>query len=87
LTIVSVQRPDLFFDHWQKSRSVPVAERFVELLREERPAVLLVHHWIRLTRDLVFLAAREGIPAVVFLHDHWTSCLRVFRVRPDGPDP
>ena len=28
-------------------------------------------------------SAREHIPAVVTLHDLWTSCLIAFRVRPD----
>jgi len=80
-----IHRADLFFDHWQKSASARVSRAFGELLREERPDVVHVHHWIRLTRDLVHRAALEGVPAVVTLHDLWTSCLVIFRVRPqDG---
>jgi glycosyltransferase involved in cell wall biosynthesis len=82
LRVRRIHRADLFFDHWQKSASAPVAEAFREILREERPDLVHVHHWIRLTRDLVFCAALEGIPAVVTLHDLWTSCLLAFRVRP-----
>jgi len=91
-----IHRADLYFDHWQKSASARAAQAFTDVLREERPDLVHVHHWIRLTRDLVFLAAAEGIPAVVTLHDLWTSCLVTFRVRPDtkefcearlGPDP
>jgi glycosyltransferase involved in cell wall biosynthesis len=81
-----IHRADLYFDHWQKSASARVARAFREILREERPDLVHVHHWIRLTRDLVACAAAEGIPAAVTLHDLWTSCLITFRVRPDTRD-
>ncbi len=85
LRIHRLARPDLYFDHWQKSRSVRIAAAFRALLREERPDVVHVHHWIRLTRDLVAIAATQGVPAVVSLHDSWISCPLAFRVRPaDG---
>lgn len=77
-----IHRADLYFDHWQKSASPAVARAFRELLRAERPDVVHVQHWIRLTRDLVAVAAEEGIPAVVTLHDLWTTCLLSFRVQP-----
>ena len=82
LRIHRLARPDLYFDHWQKSRSVRIAAAFRSLLREERPDVVHVHHWIRLTRDLVAIAATQGIPSVVSLHDSWVSCPLAFRVRP-----
>lgn len=78
-----IERTDLHVDHWQKSGSTAVARLFRELLRRERPDVLHLHHWRRLTRDLVHGAALEGVPAVVTLHDHWTTCLVATRVRPD----
>ena len=34
-----------------------------------------MHHWRSLSRDLVFTAALERRPAVVSLHDLWTTCL------------
>ena len=80
--VVRIHRDDLYFEHWQKSASVRVAQAFAELLRRERPDVVHVHHWIRLTRDLVHVAASEGVPAVVSLHDLWASCLVTFRVPP-----
>jgi glycosyltransferase involved in cell wall biosynthesis len=83
LRLVRIRRGDLYFDHWQKSRSPGVARVFQELVRAERPDVVHVHHWIRLTRDLVACAARAGAPAVVTLHDHWVGCPIAFRVRPD----
>ena len=79
-----IHRADLFFDHWQKSASARASLAFRDILREERPDVVHVHHWIRLSRDLVHRAALERIPAVVTLHDLWTSCLVTFRVRPES---
>lgn len=81
-----IHRADLYFDHWQKSASARVARAFRALVAEERPDVVHVHHWIRLTRDLVAVAARERVPAVVTLHDLWTTCLIAFRVRPGATE-
>ena len=82
LKVLRLLRPDLYFDHWHKSRSPQVVRALREILREERPDVVHVHHWIRLSRDLVLAAARAGVPAVVSLHDLWTSCLIAFRLLP-----
>jgi glycosyltransferase involved in cell wall biosynthesis len=83
IRVHKIHRADLFFDHWQKSASAQASLAFRDVLREERPDVVHVHHWIRLSRDLVHRAALEGVPAVATLHDLWTSCLVTFRVRPD----
>ena len=48
-------------------------------LETVRPDVIHVHHWLRLTNSIVSLAAELGIPAIVTLHDLWTSCARVHR--------
>jgi len=85
--IHTLARPDLHFDHWHKSRSGRVAAEFEQVLIEERPDVVHVHHWTRLSRDLVLLAARRRVPAVVTLHDHFTTCLVTFRVPPADPAP
>ncbi len=91
-----LHRGDSFFDHWHKARSPEARALFEELLDEFRPDAVHVHHWQRLSRDLVASAARRGIPALVSLHDLSTSCLIAFRVRPGteslctaplGPDP
>ena len=76
-------RGDLYFDHWQKSNSAHVRALFRDVLADFLPDVVHVHHWIRLTRDLVATAARAGVPAVATLHDLWSTCLIAFRVRPD----
>ena len=84
IRVIRLHRGDPYFDHWQKSDSVWASDRLREILSAERPDVLHVHHWIRLSRDLVNAAALEGVPAVVTLHDHWSTCLVTFRVRPDS---
>ena len=84
IRVHKIHRDDLFFDHWQKSASARASLAFRDILREEKPDLVHVHHWIRLSRDLVHRAALEGIPAVVTLHDLWTSCLVTFRVRPES---
>ena len=81
--VLRLHRPDLHFDHWHKGHSPAVSARFRELCREFAPDVCHVHHWIRLSTDLVVSAAREGVPCAVTLHDAWTGCPIAFRVRPD----
>ena len=54
------------------------------LLALVRPDVVHLHHWQRLTNNLVAICADLRIPVVVTLHDAWTSCPRIHRVRGDG---
>ncbi len=84
--VYRIHRDDLYFDHWQKSAEPRVARAFRAILESERPDVVHVQHWIRLTRDLVATAARAGIPSVVTLHDLWTTCLLTFRVQPGATE-
>ena len=77
-------RSDLFFDLYAKSYHAAADQAIEAFLRELRPDVVHVHQWIRLTSNLVEIAARLGIPAVVTAHDVYTSCPRAFRVRRDG---
>ena len=84
IRVHKIHRADLYFDHWQKSASARASLAFRDVLREERPDLVHVHHWIRLSRDLVHRAALERVPAVVTLHDLWTTCLVTFRVRPES---
>lgn len=85
--LCTIRRADLHHDHWQKSLSARAGRRFEDLVAAERPQVVHVHHWLRLSRDLVLRAARAGAPAAVTLHDHHLSCPLTFRVRPDGNAP
>src|SRR5690606_23691239 len=48
-----LHRDDLYFDHHAKMWHPVVEQRFRELLRTWRPSVVHVHHWLRLTCNLV----------------------------------
>ncbi len=62
----------------------PAAARFLgEILAEERPSLLHVHHWFQLTSDLVRVARERGIPAVVTIHDFFPTCPLFFRLPDD----
>jgi glycosyltransferase involved in cell wall biosynthesis len=83
IPVTRLHRAGAFLDNWEKSYDPAAAALFDAHLADLRPDVVHVHHWIRLTRNLVEIAAARGIPAVVTLHDAAASCPRVFRVR-DG---
>ncbi|MBL8727226.1 MAG: glycosyltransferase [Planctomycetes bacterium] len=84
LPVHRLHRDDLFFDHHAKMWHPGVEQRFRELLRQWRPALVHVHHWVRLTCNLVDVCWQEQVPAVVTLHDYYTSCPRAFRRRADA---
>lgn len=81
LTVWRTRRQGLFLDNWDKSWCPEVETELAEVVRQERPDVVHVHHWIRLTRTIVAAMHRSGVPSVATLHDLWTSCARCFRVR------
>lgn len=76
-----LHRNDLYFDHHAKMWHPEVEQIFSDLLQKWQPKLLHVHHWVRLTCNLVEIAARHGIPAVITVHDYYTSCPRAFRQR------
>ncbi len=62
----------------------PICEsHFENLIREFQPDVMHLHHWVHLSTDLVAIAARNGVPAVITLHDYWTTCSLFFRLPND----
>lgn len=81
-SVVKIERSDPYFDHWQKHRAPRSSKVAVDLMREHKTEVLHVHHWVRLSSDLVRQAARAKIPALVSLHDHYATCLLGWRVYP-----
>lgn len=81
LVVHRLQRNDLFFDHHVKMWHPEVERRFEQFLRDRQPKLVHVHHWVRLTCNLVEICERVGVPAVVTLHDYYTSCPRAFRRR------
>jgi len=79
-----LHRGDLYFDDWDRTHHPEAARLLEQALAETAPAVVHVHHWIRMSPNLIQAAAARGIPSVATVHDTWTSCLRCFRVLPDG---
>ncbi|HEX5052567.1 MAG TPA: glycosyltransferase [Planctomycetota bacterium] len=82
LPVHRLHRDDLFFDHHAKMWHPVVEQKFAELLQKWRPALVHVHHWVRLSCNLVDVCWQQRVPAVVTLHDYYTSCPRAFRRRP-----
>jgi glycosyltransferase involved in cell wall biosynthesis len=63
----------------------PMADELIRrILTSWRPQVVHLHHWSRLTCNIVAICRELGIPAVVTLHDQWVACSRYHRVRVDG---
>lgn len=83
IPVAHVHRSDPYNDRWDKSFCPTAGALYDRVLSEVKPDLVHVHHWIRLTRDLVELARRRRVPAVVTLHDFWTTCLRLDRVLDD----
>lgn len=85
IPVLRLSRSDAHPEHWQKSASSTIPSRFRRALRELAPHVVHVHHWRRLSRDLVACAAAERIPSIVTLHDAYATCLLATRRQPaDG---
>lgn len=80
IPVTTIHRSDPFHEQWQRSFCPTASALFDEALKAAKPDLVHVHHWMRLSRDLVEVARRRGIPAVVTLHDLWTTCLRLDRV-------
>ncbi|MCA9319467.1 MAG: glycosyltransferase, partial [Planctomycetes bacterium] len=70
-----------YLEHWTRSLAPRATALFDELLARIAPDVVHVQHWFRLSRALIDTCAARGIPAVCTLHDLYTSCPRIFRIR------
>lgn len=81
--VTRVHRHDLFFERWDKLHDPFVERAYRDWLERFGPDLVHVHHWARLTTDLVQVAAAHGVPAVVSLHDLFSSCPRYHRVKED----
>ncbi|MCA8972640.1 MAG: glycosyltransferase [Planctomycetes bacterium] len=55
-----------------------------DILVEEQPDAVHVHHWSTLGHDILQRAAALGIVGGATLHDLWTTCPRFFRRPPSG---
>jgi len=80
LQVHRVHRTGLYVDNWEKGLAPEVTPLLEEVLADFSPDIVHVHHWIRLTRNLIEICHDRGIPAVCTLHDLWTTCAQAFRV-------
>lgn len=79
LRVHRLRRDDLDYEDWYKSHHPGVSRRFAALLDEERPDVLHLHHWLRLSSDLLRCARVRGIRTVATLHDYFAVTAAVLR--------
>jgi glycosyltransferase involved in cell wall biosynthesis len=64
------------------ARSDPAFESAaLKALEDFRPEVVHLHHWIHLSNSLVELLARQRMPVVATLHDHYPICARTDLLR------
>ncbi len=81
--VLRLHRDDIYFERWDKSWHPGVSKRFAEIIETERPDIVHVQHWFRLSRDLIRQVNRLGIPAIATLHDFFSTCPTAFRLLPD----
>jgi glycosyltransferase involved in cell wall biosynthesis len=79
LRVVRIHRDDLWFESWWKTYAPGPSAAFARLLDVERPDVVHVHHWLRLSSDLVRRARAAGAVTAVTLHDHFAVLARPVR--------
>ncbi|HEX9868095.1 MAG TPA: glycosyltransferase [Candidatus Tectomicrobia bacterium] len=75
--VVSASRE---IDHWTQYDNAEAEILIRGYLEMLRPDLVHVHHWLRLTGNLVAICKELGLPVVVTLHDAWTTCARIHRV-------
>lgn len=73
LPIWRLHRDDLYFERWEKTWSPGLSATFARLLGELRPDVVHVHHWIRMSSDLLRVARAAGCLTAVTLHDYFAT--------------
>jgi glycosyltransferase involved in cell wall biosynthesis len=81
ITVHKIHRSGLYVDDWDKSYAPEIEPVVDGVLEAFRPDVVHIHHWIRLSRNLVEMFHERGVPTVCTLHDLWTTCPIAFRVR------
>lgn len=79
IRVLRVHRDDLYFESWFKTYHPGVSRTLLRVFRDERPDVVHVHHWLRLSSDVLRTAREAGLTAVATLHDYFTVLGRVVR--------
>jgi glycosyltransferase involved in cell wall biosynthesis len=83
IRLVKIHRDDYRYERWERMYHPGVSRLVAELIEEVRPDVMHVHHWLRLTNDLVRQGAQRGVPVLLTMHDFIASCPTLHRVLPD----
>ncbi len=86
IRVYRLHRFERHVDHWFASDSPAAARMLDRLIGCERPDVMHVHHWKRLTRRAVRTGIARRVPTIVTLHDLWSTCPRTDRLRGPGND-
>ena len=73
-----------YLEHWTRSLCPDASALFRDVVKSVRPDIVHIQHWYRLSRDLAEQATRLDVPVVCTLHDLWTSCPRIFRIRDES---
>ncbi len=84
LRLLRLHRDDDFNDLHAKAYHPGVDRVLRETLASEQPDIVHLHHWLRLTSNIVEICDDMNIPVIVTIHDLYVSCPRCFRVRRDG---
>ena len=87
LEVVVLTRSDLWPEHWHKSRSPEVAERWRDALKAHAPDVAVVDGWLGASDDHVRVAARASVPSVLILDGHEATCALGSRRRSSDGTP
>jgi len=80
LPVLRLHRDDLYYETWFKAHSPPLSAAFRDLLQQERPDVVHVHHWLRLSSDLARSARAAGCTVAVTCHDYFAVLARPVRL-------
>jgi len=80
LRVFRLHRDDLYFESWWKCYHPGVSATVADVLARVEPDVVHVHHWLRLTSDIVRLARAAGAKTVVTLHDYYAVSAQATRL-------
>ena len=73
-----------YLEHWTRSFAPEATRLYAETLARVQPDLVHIQHWYRLSRNLIETCHRMDIPTVCTLHDLWTTCPRIFRIRDES---
>ena len=79
LRVLRVHRDDLYFESWFKCYHPGLSVTLANVFQREKPDVVHVHHWLRLTSDIARLARASGAVVAVTMHDYFTVLARIVR--------